>query len=182
MARDFYIGAIFRLALQYADMVSLKPMVLSAKYGIVKDMDILQPYNEKLKSNYDGPWPDGDGFFVGGPLYFSLAPKTIQPLIPFARYGEMCAYLNMLLSGRDRDDVWERHESPKRGTIIQTIYLSLLEQWLTKDEIYLALVKEFGPSESMKKTINAQLSPNRMGREKNCEVLKDGEKYHIKLR
>lgn len=47
-ARDLYTGQLFRLSLQYAELVAEQVLILSAKHGVVAADAELEPYDEKL--------------------------------------------------------------------------------------------------------------------------------------
>lgn len=50
-------------------------------------------------STYDGPWPDGAGFYIGGKIYFKKAPPSFQSIVPIhLGYGARQAILKEMIS------------------------------------------------------------------------------------
>lgn len=97
-AANLYRGVLFRLALKYAKRNGLSVMILSAKYGFVHPDQILDYYNQKLEGPYEGPFPDGQGFYVGSALYFGNVPDRFRPLLPPGlSIGRMVGALKKLL-------------------------------------------------------------------------------------
>lgn len=47
-ARELYTGSMFKDALNTADHIGNPVMILSAKYGMLKDSEIVEPYNVKM--------------------------------------------------------------------------------------------------------------------------------------
>lgn len=93
-AREVYIGPLTSLSIKYADKMGWKPLILSAKYGIITPDTIIEPYNQRLKS-YRGPWPEESGYYVGGIQYFKYAPPHIGRLFPpGTSYCQMKSFLN----------------------------------------------------------------------------------------
>ena len=52
VARDLYISDWFKKASAYAELISDKWYILSAKYGLVDPSAIIEPYNETLNNMY----------------------------------------------------------------------------------------------------------------------------------
>lgn len=51
MAKDMYVSPLFRGAYKYAKSLNVdKIFVLSAKYGLLEETDIIEPYNETLNT------------------------------------------------------------------------------------------------------------------------------------
>jgi len=51
IAKDMYISPLFRGAYQYAHKLGAdKIFILSAKYGLLEETDIIEPYNETLNN------------------------------------------------------------------------------------------------------------------------------------
>lgn len=177
-AKEMYTGALFKHGFIIAKQFGYKPLVLSAKYGFIKPEQLIHPYNEKLKIAYSGDWPDGDGYYLGGPLYFKNAPERFKALIPSARYGEMCYYANLLEAGTSRAAIFERASRPKPIGIVKSIYYMLLDKPHTKEELYLELIKTYGETPSIKKTIQAQVG-SRIAKEKRCIIHRNQDKYWL---
>lgn len=52
-ARELYTGSLFRAARAHVEAIPGVPyMILSAKYGLVRPLDIIEPYDRRLT----GPW------------------------------------------------------------------------------------------------------------------------------
>mgnify|MGYP001591069979 CR=1 FL=1 len=96
-ARLRYSGVLLQLALQFADVWRLEPIILSAKYGFINPEQKIEYYDQKLKMVYDGPYPTGKGFFVGSDLYFGKAPKRYCRLIPRLSIGKQLAFMKQLI-------------------------------------------------------------------------------------
>ena len=62
MAKDMYISPLFQGAYRYAKKLNPdKIFILSAKYGLLEETDIIEPYNETLntkKQNEIRQWSD----------------------------------------------------------------------------------------------------------------------------
>lgn len=106
-AVDIYQGAIFKFGRQYAERNGYEIVILSALHGFLKPDTVIEPYNVKMKKPYVGPWPVGEGFYVGGQLYFANAPKRFQPLVPPAKMGFMLSALKKLNSGTSRKQLFQ---------------------------------------------------------------------------
>jgi hypothetical protein len=83
-ARELYAGQLFRAGLRYAVHVGAPVLILSAKYGWITLDTVIEPYNETIPYHkpYQGYFPAGNGFYVGGQQYFANAPSRYQPLVP----------------------------------------------------------------------------------------------------
>lgn len=55
-ARELYTGALFKLALQYAELVADKVYVLSAEHGVVSLDRELAPYDARLRAENSKGW------------------------------------------------------------------------------------------------------------------------------
>jgi len=98
-ARDLYLGTVFRLAVRFADRHGMRLVILSAKYGFIDGLRRIAPYDQTLRGPYDGPYPDGEGFYVGSDRYFGNAPPRFRRLIPRGlRIGEQAAFLKRQLA------------------------------------------------------------------------------------
>ncbi len=98
-AKYLYTGGLLRLALRFAYRHGFRAYILSAKYGIISPETLIQYYDQKLREPYDGPWPVGHGFYVGSSLYFGLAPKRFQRLLPLGLLiGKQMASLKKLIA------------------------------------------------------------------------------------
>lgn len=96
-AMDMYQGAIFRKGIEIAKRQNLHPFILSAKYGLINWDKWIEPYDQKMKGGYRGPWPEGSGYYLGGQLYFKHVPDRFKPLVPSGTIGYMLQNLNRLL-------------------------------------------------------------------------------------
>lgn len=97
-ARNLYTGTLLQLALQFAETHGFRPLILSAKYGVISPEEEIPYYDQKLSKPYSGPWPDGEGYYIGSQLYFGLAPSRFQRLIPGGLpIGKQLAYLKRLI-------------------------------------------------------------------------------------
>lgn len=105
-AFELYRGAIFRKGLEYSQRHGLWTMILSAKYGLINWDAQIAPYDQKMAGNYRGPWPQMEGYYLGGSLYFRHAPANLQPLVPPGTIGYMLRDLNRLLDGTPREKLF----------------------------------------------------------------------------
>ena len=120
-ARNLYAGTLTRLALELAAVKGWEPLILSAKYGIIKPTERIEWYDQKLTEPYDGPWPEGSGWFVGSRLYFGKAPERFQRLLPPGlMIGQQLKYLKDLIRETKGDHCYPslgiRLRSPGFGT------------------------------------------------------------------
>lgn len=106
-AFEIYQGAMFRKGLEYSQREGLWTMILSAKYGLINWDHWVEPYDQKMAGNYFGPWPELEGLYLGGSLYFAHAPKKLKPLIPPGTMGFRLRDLNRLLAGESRQSIFE---------------------------------------------------------------------------
>lgn len=98
-AKDLYLGTLLRLALRLARRYEMRAYILSAKYGVVEPTRLLRYYDQKLREPYDGPWPEGAGYYVGSQLYFGKAPARFRRLLPLGLpIGKQLAYLKKLIA------------------------------------------------------------------------------------
>lgn len=81
-ARELYTGALFKLALQYAESVADRVLILSAKHGVVESTSVLRPYDEKLPTEKHrlAVW----GNLVAGQLQSTIAPGVPRANLPVA--------------------------------------------------------------------------------------------------
>lgn len=87
-ARELYTGALFQLALQYAELVADKVFVLSAEHGVVSLGRELAPYDTRLRPENSKRWgrevsralvisgeldlaPSREVLFLAGETYFA---------------------------------------------------------------------------------------------------------------
>jgi hypothetical protein len=98
-ARDVYTGDVTRLGIGFAEKFKLRPLILSAKYGIIGIDEIIEPYNLKATQAYKGPWPKESGFWLGGEMYFLYVPDHIRRLTPEGMsYCQMKSWLNKIVN------------------------------------------------------------------------------------
>lgn len=178
-ALDLYAGALFNAGKDVADLFGWQIVILSAKYGFIDPDKVIETYDLRMKKPYEGEWPMEPGWYLGGPNYFRNAPTHIKPLVPAARIGEMVNYVNLLKAGLSREEIFATHTKGKPRGIVQSIYQLLKQNKFSKEELYQQLIKEHGETPSIRKTIQAQVSQARIGKEKKCQVHRDGDKYWI---
>lgn len=175
-AKHMYKGRMFKAGYAYARRQRWGVAILSAKYGIIRPDTVIEPYDEKLKSMYDGDWPNRWGYYLGSPLYFGNAPSRFQPLVPAASPGTTASYITRLDTiGREALFKWAA--SDRRG-VIQAIYETLMQRSMTKDELFDLLFEEF-QSSGVRQTINAQLIQTRIGKERKCTVRRKGDVFWL---
>lgn len=82
-AREYYCGRLFRIGLKLAEKLNYRCLILSAKHGWVTPDTLIHPYNARFtkRNTYDGPWPKGSGFYLGGRCYFGKAPARFKPIV-----------------------------------------------------------------------------------------------------
>lgn len=97
--RQLYAGNLITWGFRYADKFGLHPIILSAKYGLINHDQVIDNYDQMFKKQYQGPWPDGTGFFLGGDLYFGAAPSRFQRLVPKSAIGIMTSRVKALALG-----------------------------------------------------------------------------------
>lgn len=179
-AKELYCGILFNAGMDLAAKLGWDVIILSAKYGFIVPDDPITPYDQKFSKPYSGGWPaESPSYFLGGPLYFKNAPGWMEPLVPAARIGEMVNYVRSLEAGVTREAVFATHKKGKPRGIVKSIYEMLLHSRMTKEELYQALIQEHGEVPSIRKTIQAQVSQSRMGKEKRCTMNRDGDKFWI---
>lgn len=178
-AEDLYNGILFNAGMDYALKYKLKVLILSAKYGIIEPSTFIETYDLKMKEAYSGPWPEEPCYYLGGKTYFTNAPSHLLPLVPSASIGIMVYYTRLLENGVSREAVIAMHEKGKPKGIIQSIYYLLKKDKFTKEALYQELIKDHGETPSMRKTIQAQVSNSRLGKEKKCVVHREGDKFWI---
>lgn len=126
-AKDMYISSWFQKAYRYAKEVKRadKIFILSAKYGLLKDTDIVEPYDETLKTKsrtVRKKWADDvieklkaqtdfahDKFVVlAGMAYreYLFAQLPNEPHAPLAgkRIGEQMKFLGDEVARRSKTD------------------------------------------------------------------------------
>lgn len=112
-ALDIYQGHIFTKGRELAERNGWWPLILSAKYGLINWDHWVEPYNQKMKGDYRGPWTlpglpaFEESFYLGGQLYFQYAPDRIKPLVPSGTIGYMLNYMNRLLAGESRESLFK---------------------------------------------------------------------------
>lgn len=111
-AVDIYQGALFRMGKEYAEQRGMKIVILSALYGLLEADQVIEPYNLKMQKTYEGEWPQGFGYYLGGSLYFANAPSRFVRLVPFGRIGKMLGYMKQLNAGVPRPDVFANAGPP----------------------------------------------------------------------
>lgn len=170
-AQNLYCGQLTLAALEYGRRMSIPTLILSAKYGFIPPEQVIETYDSKLEAQYEGPWPEGSGWYVGGPVYFGKAPDRFLPLVPPASNGKMVMAINILMHGGEL-------KSYERG-VVQAILEMLLESPHTKDQLWRNLCQEFGYSESYKKTIQAQVHHGRIDIQRDCTLHKEGDLFWL---
>ena len=174
-AEEMYTGMTFKSGLVLARHFNLEVFILSAKYGLIKHDTIIETYDEKLTSQYTGKWPEGDGFYLGGPLYFGNAPARIKSLVPNGcKPGVMSSYCKRMVGFGTLD--YKKLPANSRG-IIQAIYEICQIEPISKAGLYVKLCAEFGENPTMKITINCQLLQSRMGKSHNCTIIKNNDTF-----
>lgn len=172
-----YVGALFHLGLTWARQHDHRVLILSAKYGWVRPEQIIERYDERLRTPYRGHWPEGQGVYVGGYAYFGHAPARFAPLVPAARsQGDWVAGVRQLLRNVPpvRRNVRPQREGPHLVTYV--LYRLLSERRVTVPEALAHLVAKFpdhAPA-GLLQTIRTQLRQTRMGVERQCTVHRDG--------
>lgn len=171
-AIDLYTGSLFLAGKRFAEENKLKILILSAKYGFIEPETEIDNYNEKFKKPYSGPFPEGSGFYLGGPLYFKNAPDRFQSLVPPGKLGDMISLV--------REKLKDQTDLKKVGSKTYSLYEFFRDGKHTKEEAYEFLCSIYGVDEKMRSTINTQLSNVRMGKERNGQVFREGNLYYFK--
>ena len=174
-ARDIYVGSLFRAGLAYAAENDMACLILSAKYGWVLPETEIETYNQKLTIQFNGPWPSGSGYFVGGSLYFGKAPESWRPLVTPGPIGKMTSNLLSLL--RDPTQILGSLRRMKEGGVTDTIAKLLAERPISKMEILTELLFRFPGRKNMEATINAQLYQKRIGDERLVTLHQNGHLF-----
>lgn len=113
-AGDLYKGEIFLKGKAIAELHQVPYWILSAKHGIIMPTDVIEPYDEKLKKPYSGPFPPEPyyGFYVGGQSYFKNFPESFQPLVEPAPICKMLQALKHLTDNPEETlDLLRSHPS-----------------------------------------------------------------------
>jgi hypothetical protein len=176
-ACDIYKGYLLTYGLQYAKENNLRPLILSAKYGFITPDMIIESYDMKRETEYNGKWPKGSGYFLGGKKYFSNAPRRFRALVDQRQsYAEQRRQLlGMLKSTPKIKDT----SLQKQDGVCASIYKLLCESRLTKQDLLYALNDLHGLHPKRMSTINAQLRQARMGVERNCIIRQHDNYYWI---
>ena len=146
--------------------------ILSAKYGLISPQTLIPYYNDKLKTAYTGAYPQGDGFFLGGVLYFKNAPPAFKPLIAGnPPIGEMVKATQLLLID----------PGLRSGTgVTATLYTALRSGKYTKTELRALLWQKFPDGHPrMDSTVDIQLRQQRIGDERNCWLRREGDYFWL---
>jgi len=139
-ARQIYQGTMFKRGLLIAEKYGFEVIILSAKHGFIADTEIIEPYNQKLAKPYDGDWPEGSGFYLGGSLYFKNAPERFQPLVPVTKFGYKLSNLLYVLGNfANRDILMSGKLLPTIGQI-----LSANSEHLTKEMLCSIVADKIG--------------------------------------
>lgn|SRR5574343_20052 len=101
-ADEIYVGTLLRAGIVWAEENDHDVWILSAKYGWIRRDTIIETYNQKRKDNNVESWPEGEGFYLGGSLYFGQAPDRFKPLVPPNKPGYMAQSLIKLLREPNR--------------------------------------------------------------------------------
>lgn len=87
--------------MQYAFENDLDVHILSAKYGFITPETVIERYDERRTTPYDGAWPEGRGYYLGGQVYFGKAPERFKTLIPgCTSQGALVAKLSSLVTAK----------------------------------------------------------------------------------
>lgn len=111
-AIDMYDGALFKMGREYGEARGMRIFILSALYGIIPAERVIATYDKKFTKTYDGAWPEGYGYYLGGSLYFANAPTRFVRLVPFGRIGKMLGYMKQLNAGVPRQHVFDNATGP----------------------------------------------------------------------
>lgn len=80
-AQELYTGKCFKAALSIAKKNNWRVRILSAKYGFIEPEAVIENYDLKREIVYTGEYPEGNGYYTGGILYFARAPDRFKPLL-----------------------------------------------------------------------------------------------------
>ena len=64
-AGEMYTGALFIAGMKWAKENRFRVLILSAKYGWLTPETVIETYNTKRTTPYEGTWPAGEGFYLG---------------------------------------------------------------------------------------------------------------------
>lgn len=146
-AKEMYAGTLFALAMLYAAENNLQVLILSAKYGFISPDTVIKRYDTKFTKAYSGPWPEGEGWYVGGSLYFANAPSRFKPLLPTdLKYGERTSYLKGLLINQPTSAICSPRPQ-KVGSKTWALYEFFRDGKHTQEEAYIMLSERFGENE-----------------------------------
>lgn len=124
-AHRLYTGNLFKAGYSYGVKMGYDILILSAKYGFIKPGRIIAPYDERFSEVYTGSWPDGKGYYVGGPLYFGNAPRRFEPLVKDERgIGGMVSQLQMMIRGygvKERVIDWNKEREIEQSILRNNI-------------------------------------------------------------
>lgn len=133
-ASDRYTGSLFRVGLTIAEEKGWHVLILSAKFGFIEKTTLIPYYNQRLQKAYQGDYPDGSGFYLGGIDYFGNAPERFKPLVEPASIGKMVQASQFLLK--------DPGLRSGRG-VVATLYKELVTGKRTKQELKLLLRSTF---------------------------------------
>ena len=167
-----YTGSLFRAGLTLSEEKGWEVLILSAKFGFVRKEALLPYYDNKFKKAYNGLWPDGEGAYLGGPLYFSNAPSSFKPLVPNGLpIGEMVKQTQLLLEDPGLRSAYG---------VTATHYKALRSGKYTKDDLKALLDREYPTGHPrMHATVDIQLRQGRIGDERGCWLRKEGDRYWL---
>lgn len=173
-AKEVYRGALFKKALVLAASQGFECLILSAKHGWITPETLITPYDTKFLTPYEGPWPSGSGYFLGGDLYFKHVPKRFKRLIPSSMYGEMLSYIAIITSDfSKRDELF--HPAYKRVGVVAYIERLLLNgNKYTRPALIEKVCSKFNhPEEDAKRTVSNQTRQKRIGDERGLILLRE---------
>jgi len=177
-AKEIYVGTLFRAGMQWAMENNYQVLILSAKYGWITPDTVIQSYNQKRTSSKVEYWPQGEGFYLGGSLYFGEAPESFKPLVPANSVGLMTSAVLKLLQDRSKVKGGMRKQKEHGVTWWLTEWLKTGKH--TKAELRALLWKQFPNGHpKMDKTVDIQLTQRRIGDERNCWLRHEGEVYWL---
>lgn len=135
-AGKLYKGAVFTLSMKLARQQGWDVMILSAKYGFVSEHQVISSYDKFMEKVYDGDWPSGKGYFIGGRNYFSNVPKRFKRIIPdHLRAFQQIAYIHQQL------DHFEPLAPPRLN--MQDAVDKLLAEGTTRQALYQTMLAEY---------------------------------------
>lgn len=170
-ASSIYIGTMVVGGLRWAKENGYEVLILSAKYGWITPDTIIETYNLKLKKKFQGPWPDGEGHYLGGQLYFGNAPSRFTPLVT-GSCGIVRGKLNALVGGGATIKA--------EGTVTKVILDTLLAGPVDKVTLSKILLQKCGPHPTgYRRTINSQLSAPRQAKENLVTLKKKNSHFGI---